>query len=150
MSRPRTIPDAAPSLTVAALIVWDAAGRVLTVRKRGTVMFMLPGGKLEDGEAADAAAVREFAEELGVMLPREDLVALGEHHTDAANEPGHALVAHVFAYPGLLGEASPAAEVGPAAEIEEARWLDPERPDDLQAPLTLALLPVLRAGRAPR
>jgi len=132
----------APSLTVAALIVWDAAGRVLTVRKRGTEAFMLPGGKLEDDEAPDAAAVREFAEELGVILPRERLVDLGEHRTDAANEPGHALRAYVFAYPGLVADARP------SAEIDEARWLDPERPDDLQAPLTLALLPVLRAGRA--
>jgi 8-oxo-dGTP diphosphatase len=144
----RDSPDAPPSLTVAALIVWDAAGRVLTVRKRDTDMFMLPGGKLEDGEAPDAAAVREFAEELGVALAVGDLVALGEHHTDAANEPGHALLAHVFAYPGLLADASPAVEARPAAEIAEARWLDPGRPDDLQAPLTLALLPVLRAGRA--
>lgn len=137
-----------PCITVAALIVWDAAGRVLTVRKRGTEAFMLPGGKLEDGEAADTAAVREFAEELGVSLPREELVALGERHTDAANEPGHGLRAHVFAYPGLLAEADPGARPRPSAEIAEARWLDPEHPDDLQAPLTLALLPVLRAGRA--
>ncbi|MDQ4110455.1 MAG: NUDIX domain-containing protein, partial [Actinomycetota bacterium] len=39
---------------------------MLTVRKNGTTKFMLPGGKLEPGESAAEAAVREVAEELGV------------------------------------------------------------------------------------
>ena len=39
-------------------------GHVLTVRKRGTSMFMFPGGKPEAGESPVEAGVREVREEL--------------------------------------------------------------------------------------
>ena len=62
-----------PGFTVAALILTDGAGRVLTVRKRGTEHFMLPGGKIEPGESSDATAVREAHEELGLVLDAAEL-----------------------------------------------------------------------------
>ena len=43
-------------------------GALLTVRKRGTSRFMLPGGKLEPGETPVACAVREAAEEIGLTF----------------------------------------------------------------------------------
>lgn len=88
---------------------------MLTVRKNGTAKFMLPGGKLEPGESAAEAAVREVAEELGVRLRVEDLALLGEFEADAANEPGHLVRSTVFTWPG---EVAPDA----AAEIAELRW----------------------------
>ncbi|MCU1568948.1 MAG: hydrolase, partial [Pseudarthrobacter sp.] len=39
-------------IVVSAVCVFDDLGRLLTVRKRGTSMFMHPGGKPEAGEAA--------------------------------------------------------------------------------------------------
>ncbi|BDH55285.1 hypothetical protein [Tsukamurella sp. PLM1] len=42
-------------LTVAAVCFRDQTGRVLTVRKRGTDAFMLPGGKLEPGRPRSTA-----------------------------------------------------------------------------------------------
>ncbi|TWG98990.1 uridine kinase, partial [Nocardioides sp. J9] len=82
-----TSPDA-PTIVVAAVaLVRD--GAVLTVRKRGTSRFMLVGGKLEPGEDARDAAVREAREEVGLELA--DVELLGEYVSDAANEPGHRL-----------------------------------------------------------
>jgi len=43
---------------------------VLVVRTRGRDAFYLPGGKIEAGEAPEAALCREVAEELGVILDR--------------------------------------------------------------------------------
>ncbi len=123
-----------PGFSVAAVILRHEDGRVLTVRKRGTELFMLPGGKIEPGESSDATAVREVAEELGLALSRADLVFVGAFLTDAANEPGHWLRSDVYAYP------HPVAGERPAAEIVEARWLDPAAPGDRDAPLTHAVL----------
>ncbi|MFE6510672.1 NUDIX domain-containing protein [Nocardioides sp. NPDC057767] len=104
-----------PVITVAAVVFRDGEGRMLSVRKNGTTSFMLPGGKLEPGESAVEAAVREVAEELGVRLRVEELVLLGEFEADAANEPGHLVRSTVFTW---AGEVTPDA----AAEIAELRW----------------------------
>ena len=58
-------------LVVAAVCFRDAVDRILTVRKRGTNAFMLPGGKLEPGEAPGSAALREVYEELGVEITKK-------------------------------------------------------------------------------
>ena len=102
-------------ITVAAVVFRDDKGRMLTVRKNGTSSFMLPGGKLEPGESAVEAAVREVAEELGVRLRVEELTLLGEFEADAANEPGHLVRSTVFTWAGAV---TPDA----AAEIAELRW----------------------------
>ncbi|WP_292645291.1 NUDIX domain-containing protein [Nocardioides sp.] len=104
-----------PVITVAAVVFRDRDGRMLTVRKSGTTKFMLPGGKLEPGESAAEAAVREVAEELGVRLGVQDLTLLGEFEADAANEPGHLVRSTVFTW---AGEVTPDA----ASEIAELRW----------------------------
>ncbi len=105
-----------PTLIVAAVCFRDADGRILTVRKRGTTRFMLPGGKLEPGEAPDDAARREVHEELGIRLEHEDLTLLGAWRTAAANEADTDVVGTVYVAE-LTGE--PAA----AAEIAELRWV---------------------------
>ena len=136
-------PDAAgaagPGFTVAAAILADARGRVLTVRKRGTSMFMLPGGKVEPGEAPEATARREVLEELGMALRPDGLRFVGEFLTATANEPGHWLRSFVFAYAdAVAGE-----RVG--AEIDRARWVSPDALGLLDAPLTHTLADALHA-----
>lgn len=37
------------TITVSAVVIRDAEGRVLTVRKRGTSAFMFPGGQARAG-----------------------------------------------------------------------------------------------------
>ncbi|MFE1109688.1 NUDIX hydrolase [Streptomyces rochei] len=53
----------------AAIIVSE--GRVLMVRRRvseGELMWQFPAGQIEDGEAAEDAAVRETVEETGLVV----------------------------------------------------------------------------------
>lgn len=106
-----------PTIRVSAAIVTDAAGRALVVRKRGTEAFMQPGGKPEPGERPDESLVRELAEEIGVVVPTTALEPLGVFETDAANEPGHRVVADAYA---LRLEPE---DVTIGAEIAEARWI---------------------------
>lgn len=103
------------TIHVVAACTTDADGRFLLVRKTGSENFMQPGGKPEPGEELVDALVRELAEELQLEVPADDLAPWGRYEADAANEPGHALVADVF---GLRLDG----EVKPAAEIAEARW----------------------------
>lgn len=132
-----------PTFYVAAVVLRDDAGRVAVVRKAGTTRFMLPGGKIEEGESAEQAAVREAREELSVELDHGALVDLGTFTADAANEPGHLAVGRVFAHP-LTGS------VTACGEIAEVAWLDPAAAgsrDDLAPMLRDHVLPVLGESR---
>lgn len=123
---------------VVAAVAFVREGQLLTVRKNGTQRFMLPGGKLEPGESAHDAAVREVREEIGVEI--SDLTLLGEFCADAANEPGHRVESTVY-LAALPGE--PVA----AGEIAELRWTDlAGRYDDLAPLLSVAVIPRLREG----
>lgn len=106
------------TIEVSAVVVRDGAGRVLNVRKRGTRALMLPGGKPEAGEDPRDTAIREFGEELGIALDPLQLRGIGTFVTDAANEPDHRLVAHVFEHPYV-------AVANPLAEIDHLEWVDP-------------------------
>jgi 8-oxo-dGTP diphosphatase len=108
----------APVLRIAAALIHDADGRMLLVRKRGTTVFMQPGGKLEPGESAADCLARELDEELGLRLDATTFVHRGRFAADAANEPGHVVDCDVY-------EVAIAHPVVAAAEIEEARWFTP-------------------------
>jgi 8-oxo-dGTP diphosphatase len=115
-------------------------GSLLTVRKRGTSRFMLPGGKLEEGETPVDCAVREAAEEIGLALSADDLTELGDWTSPAANEPDALVRSTVFLAPG--GQPVPE----PCGEIDELRWLPlHERSDDLAPLLVEHVLPALIA-----
>lgn len=138
-------PLAAPRrIHVAAAIVTDTAGRAVVVRKRGTTGFMQPGGKIERGESALAALIRELREELGLEVDVDATEFLGSYEAPALNEPGRTVRAEVFA---LVTDA----ELRPAAEIDAIHWL--ESPSDTEsvelAPLTLDVLLPLWAQRRP-
>ncbi|MFF2347960.1 NUDIX domain-containing protein [Pseudarthrobacter sp. NPDC058119] len=131
-------------IVVSAVCVFDDAGRLLTVRKRGTGMFMHPGGKPEPGETAVQAAARELAEEVGIVVRPEDLDLMGVWIADAANEAATDIEATVFIAPGTW-------QAAPAAEIAEIRWLDISATaggaltHDLAPLLTDHILPLLAA-----
>jgi 8-oxo-dGTP diphosphatase len=129
-------------IVVSAVCVFDDAGRLLTVRKRGTDKFMHPGGKPEAGESPAQTASRELAEEVGILLAPEALALLGTWRADAANEAATQIEATVFTAPGTWS-------ARPSAEIAEIRWLDlaAQLPDDLAPLLTDHVLPALTAGR---
>ena len=130
-----------PVITVAAVVIRDANGRLLTVRKKGAVRFMLPGGKPEPGEDRRRTALRESLEELSVALRADDLVELGVFRADAANEVGHLVEATVFEHPYVRVDA-------PAAEIAELQWIDIASTDVPLAPLLADhIIPLLLARR---
>ncbi|MCJ2183050.1 (deoxy)nucleoside triphosphate pyrophosphohydrolase [Novosphingobium sp. 1949] len=56
-------------------------GRILLQKRPAHTMhgglWEFPGGKVDPGESAEQAAVREMEEELGVVLKPEDLVPVG-------------------------------------------------------------------------
>lgn len=129
-------------IVVSAVVLRDEAGRILTVRKRGTDRFMLPGGKPEPGETPLETAVREVGEELQITINPDDLALIGVVRAAAANEAG-------FQVEGTTYRAlSPvvADDLAAAAEIEEIRWLDvtvEPLPDDLAPMLVEQVLPML-------
>ena len=131
------LPDGATTGTfVVAAVAFVRDNHVLAVRKSGTQRFMLPGGKLEPGESAYDAAVREVSEEIGVDI--HDLELLGEFTADAANEPGHRVESTVYL-------AALDAEPVPTGEIAEVRWVDLSGEYDDLAPLLVdPVMPLLR------
>ena len=143
-ARPDAPPVSPRRIHVAAAIVTDSAGRAVVVRKRGTSGFMQPGGKIERGESALAALIRELREELGLEVDVDATEFLGSYEAPALNEPGRTVRAEVFA---LVTDA----ELRPAAEIDAIHWL--ESPSDTEAvelaPLTIDVLLPLWASRRP-
>ena len=128
-----------PDFVVSAVVLRDADGRILVVRKRGTSRYMLPGGKIEQGESPAQAAVRELHEEVGAELAPELLTFLGEWSAPAANEAGLIVHGHIFEHPWLDGLAV-------SAEIEDLLWLHPDemaQRDDLAPLLVTRVLPAL-------
>ena len=127
-------PDLTP--VVGAAVV--RGGRVLACRRtsppEAAGRWEFPGGKVEPGETADAAVVREVAEELGC---RVEVVAwlpgqapIGERH-----------VLTVALARLVDGEPQPhehdAVRWLGADELDEVDWLDPDRP--FLVPLRAAL-----------
>jgi ADP-ribose pyrophosphatase YjhB (NUDIX family) len=65
-------------LPVAYAVVRDERDRVLLVRRADNGNWELPGGRIEIGESASDAAVREVAEESGIAI---DIVGLAGVYT---------------------------------------------------------------------
>lgn len=128
-------------IRIAAALIVDQQGRILLVRKRGTHVFMQPGGKYEPGESAAQALSRELNEELGVVIAPEKLEMLGDFVAKAANETGARVEAAVL-------RATLTGPVAARAEIEELRWVHPDDFDTVPvAPLvTSHMLPFIQAA----
>ena len=130
-------------IRIAAAVVTDMAGRSLLVRKRGSTIFMQPGGKIESGESALDALTRELREEIGIVVDPGETEYIGSYRAVAAHEANTVVRAEVFF---LTTPEEPV----PSAEIEELLWV--ERLDEILvevAPLSRDSLLPLWAARKP-
>ncbi|WP_165188008.1 NUDIX hydrolase [Caulobacter soli] len=124
-----------PSIDIVTAVIRDEAGCMLVVRKRGTAIFMKPGGKREPGEDDLTALARELEEEIGGRLVSAS--RLGQFEAPAANEPGFTVRAATYL-------AQVEGRIEARAEIEELAWIDPAAPGDIRlAPLMRVVLSAL-------
>jgi 8-oxo-dGTP pyrophosphatase MutT (NUDIX family) len=129
-----------PPIRIAAAIIDDAEGRLLLVRKAGTVSFMQAGGKIEPYEDAWSALRRELCEEVGLDVGKEEERYLGCFSAPAANEVGRVVEAELF---HVRTDHQPVT----AAEIAEARWVTRDEAALMTlAPLTRDFVLPLSAG----
>ncbi len=97
-------------------------GKLLVVRRRGTTLFILPGGKPEGTEADLEALQRELMEELKCRVGPTTYEGAFE---DAAAERANTRVV-VRLYVGQLLD-----DPEPASEIEEYAWVPLSKPNSL-------------------
>lgn len=121
-------------IRIAAAVLVGPDGLTLVVRKRGSEIFMQPGGKIDSGENDLAALVRELHEELALVVGPADCQPLGRFRAPAANEPDAMVEADTF----VVTLAGPVTALTVQAEIAELRWIDPS------APGAIALAPLSR------
>lgn len=126
-----------PRLTVDVLVE-DAAGRVLLVRRRNPPPgWAIPGGFVDYGETLEEAAIRELREETGLAVA---LTAQFHTYSDPARDPRHHTVTTVF-----LGRAD--GEPTPGDDALEARFFPPDAPPSPLAFDHAAVLEDLRSYR---
>lgn len=118
------------------LAVMDGT-RVLLVKKKGGFLYILPGGKPEQGEQDIDTLHREIQEELGCSIMARSLKYVGSFEDAAADMKDTTVV--VKLYKGRLkGEPSP------QSEIETLKWVGDGDDDSLLAPsLRNQILPFL-------
>ena len=123
-------PQAGELLPAAFALVRNGLSQILLVRRADDGYWELPGGRVEVGESASSAVIREVAEETGVTIKVTGLAGV-------YSDPGH-----VLAYPQGKGiyqqfavcfhaftsahEAQPDQD-----ETSAAAWFDPERATQL-------------------
>ncbi|MGW2485614.1 methyltransferase, FxLD system [Streptomyces sp. NPDC001606] len=94
-------PTTAHALTGALAVVTDGAGRVLLGRSRRG-MLELPGGKTRGPEGFAAAAVRELAEETGLVADPADAYVVTMLVDDSHGIPRLTAVVRITAWTGTL------------------------------------------------
>lgn len=125
-----TAPQARQLLPAAYAIVRNDLDQILLVRRADDMYWELPGGRVEVGESASTAVVREVAEEAGVTI---EVTGLAGVYSDPD---------HVLAYPDGEGvyqqfavcfhAFTPARNAQPDHdETIAATWFDPEHATQL-------------------
>lgn len=92
--------------------------RLLVTRAKGKDVFVAPGGKLEQGETAVEALVREMREEVDVEVNPGTLRILGIFRAQAAGNDSKTVEMTVMMIQDYKGEPTP------SSEVEELMWIN--------------------------
>ena len=132
-----------PVVEVAAGILWHGGRFLAAQRPEGKPhagFWELPGGKLEAGEAPEAALARELSEELGVTLSKARFWRVVEH---AYPERGIRVRLHFFHVTEFGGEPAP-------REGQTLAWVTPgEAPGLAFLPADAGMVREIREPAAP-
>lgn len=112
------------TIRVASALLLNSNKDLLVVRKHKSSYFMLPGGKIENGEQLIDTLLRELHEELDLTFTSNDFTFLGTHETIAANEEDTIVQGNIFRLNKPFD-----LSVNFQAEIEELKWI---KKDDYQ------------------
>jgi 8-oxo-dGTP pyrophosphatase MutT (NUDIX family) len=121
-------PPATVVVPLAFAVVRDARGRLLLARRIDTGNWELPGGTIEAGETATAAARREVLEETGLAVSVTGLAGVfcDPGHVVVYPRSGQARQQHVtllHARPTADGTAEPRPDHD---ETDAVRWVEPD------------------------
>ncbi len=91
-------------------------GKVLCVRTKGKDKFYIPGGKIDQGENAENALIREISEELSITLSKETIIPAVKITAEAHGFTGSKVEMQCFF-------ATHAGSISINSEIEEIKWV---------------------------
>lgn len=100
--------------------------KVLASRSAGKDTFIHLGGRIEPGETAKQALIRELKEEIQIDVQETDLELFDRNSAPAANSPEVDVYMDVFMVRQWDGE------ITPDNEVEEIRWLTSDVPKDIK------------------
>ena len=97
-----------------AALVCVQNNQILLVRVRDNTIWYFPGGKIDLGESAEEAVLREVKEELNISLQNQDINYLGETVTDNHDRTD---TVSIQCFAADINQ-----EIKPCAEISEINW----------------------------
>ncbi len=96
--------------------------KILVTRAKGKTQYFAPGGKIQSGETAEEALIRELKEELTITVEKSSIRKFGTFEAPAADRPE--LILHMDVFEVLAWSGG----ITASHEIEELLWIDSRIP----------------------
>lgn len=123
-------PAAQYVVPVVFAVVRDDRARILLVRRRDTGDWELPGGRVDPGESAADAVVREVAEEAGLVVTVGPVLDIDSDPAHVVHHGPGSVVCQPFAV-CVAAVADGGEPRGDGVETSAARWWDLDDVDGL-------------------